>query len=66
MLVLSRLRGERIVVNFGTPNEVVIEVVDVRPHGKIRLGFEAPPHVVIHREEVADEVRRQGRDGRVA
>jgi len=53
MLVLARQRNERIVMP-GIP--ATIEVVAVRPNG-VRLGIEAPPEVVILREEV---LRRDG------
>jgi carbon storage regulator CsrA len=53
MLVLARQRYERIVMP-GIP--ATIEVVAIRPHG-VRLGIEAPPEVVILREEV---LRRDG------
>lgn len=47
MLVLSRRRGERIVIG---PN---IELTVIEVHGdKVRLGFTAPSDVPIHREEV--------------
>lgn len=49
MLVLSRKVGERIVIG----NNVVITVVAVRGQ-QIRLGIEAPPSVVVKREELID------------
>ena len=47
MLVLSRKAGERIVIDSG----IVVTVLSVRG-GRIRLGIEAPPGVVIKREEL--------------
>jgi carbon storage regulator len=48
MLVLSRRRGERILV----PDcEVVVTVLAVRGRS-VRLGISAPAGVAIHREEV--------------
>jgi carbon storage regulator len=47
MLVLSRKEGERVVVG----GRIVVTVVEV--HGdRVRLAFDAPPEVPIHREEV--------------
>ena len=47
MLVLSRKRGERIVIGGG----VTVTVLEV--HGnQVKLGFAAPAEVPIHREEV--------------
>lgn len=48
MLVLSRKRGQRIVI----ADEIVIEVLEARGDGKIRLGIIAPDDISVHREEV--------------
>ncbi len=62
MLVLGRRQGEAVII-AGT---VRVTVEHISP-GKVRLGFEAPPDVVIHREEVyqeiQDELRRQQQQG---
>ena len=51
MLVLSRKRGERIVIGNG----IVVTVVAV--HGdRVRLGFDAPAEVPIHREEIQHQL----------
>lgn len=47
MLVLSRKEGERIVV----AGRIVITVAEIRGD-RVRLAFDAPPEVPIHREEV--------------
>ena len=47
MLVLSRNKGERIVIG----GNIVLTVVDVRGD-RVRLGFTGPTDVPIHREEV--------------
>lgn len=47
MLVLSRKRGERIVIG----ESIVITVVEIRGD-KVRLGIVAPKDVPVHREEV--------------
>jgi carbon storage regulator len=47
MLVLSRNKGERIVIG----NNIVLTVVDIRGD-RVRLGFTGPTEVPIHREEV--------------
>ena len=51
MLVLSRKKGEQIVID----GNIVLTVVEVRGD-KVRLGIEAPRDVSIHRQEVADKV----------
>lgn len=50
MLVLSRKKNERLLIG----PDITITVVDARP-GNIRLGIEAPPEVVILREEIAPD-----------
>jgi carbon storage regulator len=51
MLVLSRKKSEVIVIN----DDIIITVVEVRGD-KVRLGFDAPRGVSIHREEVYDAI----------
>ena len=53
MLVLSRKKDESIVIN----DNIVITVVDIRGD-KVRLGFEAPKEITIHRREVYDAIKR--------
>lgn len=48
MLVLSRKRGEKIVISNTTITITVLDIV----HGKVRLGFEAPPEIPIFRSEL--------------
>jgi len=47
MLVLSRKKGESIVINRDT----TVTVVEIRGD-KVRLGIAAPKEVPVHREEV--------------
>lgn len=58
MLVLSRKIGQKILLNNG---EITLVVVDIRGD-RVRLGFQAPPEVTIHREEVQDHIDRQNRE----
>ena len=46
MLVLSRKRDEKIVVD----DHIVITVVEIRGD-KVRLGIDAPPEIPVHRQE---------------
>jgi carbon storage regulator len=48
MLILSRKRGEKVVIGLGV-TVTVLEVVG----GRVRLGFEAPGQVGIFRGELA-------------
>jgi carbon storage regulator len=47
MLVLSRKRGEAIVIG----NRITLTVLEVRGD-RVKLGFTGPAEVPIHREEV--------------
>jgi len=47
MLVLSRKKGERIVIG-----DIILEVLEVRSD-KVRLGIVAPKGVPVHRAELA-------------
>jgi carbon storage regulator len=55
MLVLSRKRGERIVIG----DDIVLTVVEVRGD-RVRLGFEAPAATPINREEIYDQINEAG------
>lgn len=57
MLVLSRCREESILIGEGD-NLVKVKVVDIRGD-KVRLGFEAPKSIAIHREEVFNEIQKE-------
>ncbi len=60
MLVLSRGSGEKILINPGTPDEIVITVIEVE-RGRARIGIDAPLSMVIQREEnlLKDQARRE-------
>lgn len=53
MLVMSRRRGERVVIG----QSIVVTVLQASD-GRVRLGFEAPEGTPIHREEVFDRIAR--------
>ncbi len=57
MLVLSRHRGERIIIG----DNIVISVEDIRGD-KVRLGIEAPVEIPVHRQEIADRIERERRE----
>ena len=52
MLVLSRTRGERVVIG----QSITVTVLEVRGD-KVKLGFEGPAEVPIHRQEVHERLR---------
>ena len=55
MLVLSRKRGESLIIS----DNIVVVVVAIRGE-QVRLGIEAPKDVSIHRREVYDAIKRSG------
>lgn len=56
MLVLSRRVGERIMIG----ENIVIEVMEVKGE-QVRLGINAPRDVVIHREEIYEDIKRENK-----
>ena len=54
MLVLSRKRGEAIVIG----EDIRITVVEIRGD-KVKLGFVGPDQVPIHREEVFRRIQKE-------
>ena len=54
MLVLSRKPGEQ--VSIGSNIEVVVLGVS---KGRVRLGFECPPEIPVHREEVRAAIKME-------
>jgi carbon storage regulator len=53
MLILTRRRGERIIIG-----DIVITMLEINGN-QARLGFEAPTEIVIHREEVHLKIKEQ-------
>ena len=53
MLVFSRQRDQSVMVG-----NVRVLVVDVKGE-RVRLGFEAPPSIPIHREEIYEEIKQE-------
>ena len=53
MLVLTRQRGETIIVD----GNIIITIIEVRGD-KVRIGIEAPRDVSVHREEIYNEIQR--------
>lgn len=51
MLVLSRKENEKIFIN----KDISIVVVQIKGD-KVRIGIEAPKHIPVHRQEVADAI----------
>lgn len=54
MLILTRRIGETIMIN----DDIHLTILGVN-NNQIRLGFDAPPDVVIHRQEVYQKIKEQ-------
>lgn len=61
MLVLSRLRGERIVLIDERNGDIIATVTAVDP-SRSRLGFEAPPHIKVLRDELVRDYYERTQD----
>lgn len=61
MLVLSRKKSERIMVSVPPstePQTIEVVVTDIRGD-KAKIGLKANADVVIHRQEVYDEIQKE-------
>lgn len=60
MLVLSRKTDEAVILTTAAGEVITVVPVEIRGNRgggrKVRLGFNAPPSVTIHREEVQVQV----------
>ncbi len=54
MLILTRRVGEAVTIG----DEVTVTVLEVKGN-QVRLGIKAPRAVSVHREEVAERIRRE-------
>ena len=53
MLVLTRRKGEQVMIGDGL---IVVEVLEIGPQGQVKLGFQAPRGLPIHRAEIQKRV----------
>lgn len=60
MLVLTRKRGERIMIG----DDVVLTVIDISGD-QVRIGIEAPRSVSVMREELQAEIANANRSARI-
>lgn len=54
MLVLSRQRGETIIIG----DDIEITLIDIRGD-KARIGISAPKNLSVHRKEIYDIIKRE-------
>lgn len=53
MLILTRRIGETVLIN----DDIYITVLGVKGN-QVRLGFDAPQDVIIHRQEIHQKLKR--------
>jgi carbon storage regulator len=59
MLILTRRVGESVVIG----EDVTVTVLGVKGN-QVRIGINAPKHVAVHREEIAERIKSgRGADG---
>lgn len=65
MLFLTRRRGEAVDLTFRETGEVIatVSVVELLPNGVVRLGFNAPAHVKIVRDNIVNNEPPDNGDG---
>jgi carbon storage regulator len=56
MLILTRRVGERITIG----DDVFLTILEIRGR-QVRVGIEAPPHTMIHREEIYTRIQEENR-----
>jgi len=61
MLILTRRVGETIMIG----DDVTLTVLGVKG-GQVRIGFNAPKHVSVHREEIYERIRSEQRAAELA
>ncbi|MCB9846506.1 MAG: carbon storage regulator [Phycisphaeraceae bacterium] len=61
MLVITRREGEEIVIGDPRNPLGVVRIASVRGE-RVRVAFDFPRDVDIHRREVADQIVREGRE----
>ncbi len=62
MLILARRIGESIIIN----DDITLTVLGFNKNRQVKLGFEAPKEVAIHREEIFMKIKSQQEEGQAA
>ena len=57
MLVLTRKRNQRVLIG----DAIEVRVLETG-RDKVKLGFTGPPEVPIHREEVYERIKQNGKE----
>ncbi|MUG68089.1 carbon storage regulator [Paenibacillus sp. 7541] len=57
MLILSRNKGQKIMIN----DNIVLTVIDINGD-QVRIGIEAPSNISIYREEIYEAIKLQNQN----
>ncbi|MBT2764792.1 carbon storage regulator CsrA [Paenibacillus sp. ISL-20] len=57
MLILSRNKGQKIMIN----DNIVLSVIEVNGD-QVRIGIEAPANVTIYRDEIYEAIKQQNQN----
>jgi carbon storage regulator len=58
MLCLSRKKGEKVIIGDGLGTITILDIIDE----KVRLGFDFPRDIAIHREEIQKLINEKAKD----
>jgi carbon storage regulator len=58
MLILTRRTGETVMIG----DEITVTVLGVKG-SQVRLGFNVPRHIEVHREEIYERIKREQQGG---
>lgn len=61
MLILTRRVGETVMVG----NDVTVTVLGVKGN-QVRIGVNAPKDVAVHREEIYERIKKEGKEGAIS
>ena len=56
MLILTRKIGETIAIG----DDIKVQVIEIKGR-QVRLGIQAPPDTIVHREEIFQRIQEQNR-----
>ncbi|GIO92584.1 carbon storage regulator CsrA [Paenibacillus lactis] len=57
MLILSRNKGQKIMIN----DNIVLSIIEINGD-QVRIGIEAPSNVTIYREEIYEAIKQQNQN----
>lgn len=62
MLVITRREGEEVVIGDPAKPLGVVRIASIRGD-RVRIAFDFPREVQVHRREIADQINGEGREG---